>query len=106
MQLIVVTFSLYQSIGPSAFMVCGRLFSFFLLTLIVEGALLLCGAVPLQTWLGNQFGRLRVKTARKTDFRIRLMNEIVNGMKVIKMFTWEKPFAILFQIGSFVAFLS
>ena len=34
-----------------------------------------------------------MKTAQKTDFRIRLMNEIVNGMKVIKMFTWEKPFA-------------
>ena len=60
-----------------------------------EGAVLLCGSVPLQTWVGKQFGRLRVKTAGKTDRRIRLMNEIVNGMKVIKMYTWEKPFATL-----------
>ena len=52
-------------------------------------------AVPLQTWVGKQFGKLRVRTAGKTDRRIRLMNEIVNGMKVIKMYTWEKPFANL-----------
>ena len=52
-------------------------------------------AVPLQTWVGKQFGRLRVRTAGKTDRRIRLMNEIVNGLKVIKMYTWEEPFARL-----------
>ena len=51
--------------------------------------------MPLQTWVGKQFGKLRVRTAGKTDRRIRLMNEIVNGMKVIKMYTWEKPFANL-----------
>ena len=60
-----------------------------------QGAVLLIMAVPLQTWVGKQFGRLRVQTAGKTDRRIRLMNEIVNGMKVIKMYTWEKPFASL-----------
>ena len=54
-------------------------------------------AVPLQTWVGRQFGKLRAQTAGKTDRRIRLMNEIVNGMKVIKMYTWEKPFASLVQ---------
>ena len=46
-------------------------------------------------WVGKQFGKLRVRTAGKTDKRIRLMNEIVNGMKVIKMYTWEKSFASL-----------
>ena len=34
-------------------------------------------------WVGNQIGRLRVQTAENTDVRIRLMNEIVNGIKVI-----------------------
>ena len=50
-------------------------------------------AVPFQSWMGGQFAKLRVETATKTDRRIRLMNEIINGMKVIKMYTWEKPFA-------------
>ena len=61
----------------------------------LQGVVLLVMAVPLQTWVGKQFGKLRVRTAGKTDRRIRLMNEIVNGMKVIKMYTWEKPFANL-----------
>jgi len=79
LQLIIVTGLLCQKIGPSA----------------LVGAVLLIAAVPLQTWVGKQFGRLRVKTAGKTDKRIRLMNEIVNGVKVIKMYTWEKSFASL-----------
>ena len=60
-----------------------------------QAAVLLLSAVPLQSWMGRQFAKLRVETAIKTDRRIRLMNEIINGMKVIKMYTWEKPFARL-----------
>ena len=62
-----------------------------------KGVVLLVMAVPLQTWVGKQFGKLRVRTAGKTDRRIRLMNEIVNGIKVIKMYCWEKPFSLLVQ---------
>jgi ATP-binding cassette subfamily C (CFTR/MRP) protein 4 len=38
-----------------------------------------------------------VQTADKTDVRIRLMSEIVNGIKVIKMYTWEAAFSDLVQ---------
>jgi ATP-binding cassette subfamily C (CFTR/MRP) protein 4 len=48
-------------------------------------------------WVGNQIGNLRVQTADKTDVRIRLMSEIVNGIKVIKMYTWEAAFSDLVQ---------
>ena len=48
-------------------------------------------------WVGKQFGRLRLETASKTDKRIRLMNEILNGIKVIKMYCWEKSFAKLIE---------
>ncbi|KAL3176776.1 hypothetical protein MRX96_039618 [Rhipicephalus microplus] len=37
----------------------------------------------------------RAKTAALTDERIRLVNEFVAGMRVIKMYTWETPFALL-----------
>ena len=30
-----------------------------------------------------------------TDSRIRTMNEVVFGMRIIKMYAWEKPFASL-----------
>ena len=98
LQLLIVTTLLYQRIGPYAFVV-------FLSNLALsfslrqynppQAAVLLLSAVPLQSWMGRQFAKLRVETAIKTDRRIRLMNEIINGMKVIKMYTWEKPFARL-----------
>lgn len=43
--------------------------------------------------ISQQFSRLRAQTARKTDARIRLMNEIIDGIKVIKMYAWEHAFA-------------
>ena len=44
---------------------------------------------------GKIFSRLRHRAARRTDARVNLMSEIINGIKVIKMYTWEKPFARL-----------
>lgn len=37
----------------------------------------------------------RSKTAALTDSRIRTMNEVVSGIRIIKMYAWEKPFAAL-----------
>ena len=37
----------------------------------------------------------RRKVAVQTDERVRLMNEILSGMRVIKMYCWEKMFADL-----------
>lgn len=45
--------------------------------------------------LGKKLKQCRMKTAEMTDKRIRLINEIISGIKVIKMFTWETPFGKL-----------
>ncbi len=49
-------------------------------------------------WVAKVFSKLRLKTAARTDERIRTMNEIVTGIRVIKMYTWEKPFATLIDL--------
>lgn len=55
--------------------------------------------LPLHMYLGRLNSMLRLKTALRTDERVRLMHEIVNGIKVIKMYTWELPFAKLVQLA-------
>ena len=35
---------------------------------------------------------LRFKAASLTDKRIKVMNEVITGIRVIKMYAWEYPF--------------
>nr|XP_046237998.1 ATP-binding cassette sub-family C member 4-like isoform X2 [Scatophagus argus] len=51
--------------------------------------------MPVQTMFGRLFSKFRSKTASLTDSRIRTMNEVVSGIRIIKMYAWEKPFAAL-----------
>ncbi|KAK2888852.1 hypothetical protein Q8A67_014227 [Cirrhinus molitorella] len=70
---------LWQEIGPSC----------------LAGMAVLIFLMPLQTMFGKLFSKYRSKTAAFTDSRIRTMNEVVSGIRIIKMYAWEKPFAAL-----------
>ncbi|CAG9858341.1 unnamed protein product [Phyllotreta striolata] len=48
--------------------------------------------VPLQGFLGKYIGRFRSTISKKTDRRVKLMNEIISGIQVIKMYVWENSF--------------
>ncbi|XP_020629411.1 multidrug resistance-associated protein 4-like isoform X2 [Orbicella faveolata] len=50
-----------------------------------------------QSRLGRVFAVLRLKTARLTDERCKNMNEIISGMRIVKISTWELPFSKLIK---------
>ncbi|CAG2163514.1 unnamed protein product [Oppiella nova] len=51
--------------------------------------------IPFNSLVGRLFLKIRTKVAALSDNRIRLMNEIIKGMAVIKMYAWEKHFSKL-----------
>ncbi|XP_017121302.1 probable multidrug resistance-associated protein lethal(2)03659 [Drosophila elegans] len=81
LELLISSYFLYQQIGIAS--------------LYGIGILLLY--LPFQTYLSRLTSRLRLETALRTDQRVRMMNEIITGIQVIKMYTWEKPFGRLIE---------
>ncbi|XP_057680007.1 ATP-binding cassette sub-family C member 4-like [Corythoichthys intestinalis] len=79
LQAVVIITFLWYEIGPSC----------------LAGVAVLILMMPVQTWFGKLFGIFRSKTAVLTDTRIRIMNEVVSGIRIIKMYAWEKPFSSL-----------
>uniref|UniRef100_A0A668ANY5 Multidrug resistance-associated protein 4 n=1 Tax=Myripristis murdjan TaxID=586833 RepID=A0A668ANY5_9TELE len=72
-----------------------------LLLLYVIGPSCLAGMTVLvilmavQTMFGRLFSSLRAQTAALTDDRIRTMNEVISGIRIIKMYGWERPFSAM-----------
>lgn len=80
---VVVSYLVFLEIGWSAFV----------------GIAIVLFFVPLQGYLAQKAAQFRLKIARKTDDRVRLMNEIIQGIQVIKMYTWERPFGKMVELA-------
>ncbi|CAH2099924.1 unnamed protein product [Euphydryas editha] len=82
-QLAVVMYFLYEAGGYAPFV---GLFAVVLLIL------------PIQAGLTKFTAIIRRTVAQRTDKRIKLMSEIINGIQVIKMYAWEKSFQHMVKI--------
>jgi ATP-binding cassette subfamily C (CFTR/MRP) protein 4 len=48
--------------------------------------------IPIQLLLGHAYSKLRTASAKQTDSRVKIMNEVISGIRVIKMYGWEYAF--------------
>ncbi|KMZ04219.1 probable multidrug resistance-associated protein lethal(2)03659 [Drosophila simulans] len=85
LELIAVTYLMYLEIGISS----------------IFGVAIMLLFLPFQSYLGKQTSVLRLRTALRTDERVRMMNEIISGIQVIKMYAWEKPFGKVVEMTRF-----
>ncbi|XP_054479604.1 ATP-binding cassette sub-family C member 4-like [Anoplopoma fimbria] len=85
----------YLWVGPLQAMVIISFLWFEIGPSCLAGVVVIAIMMPVQTWFGKLFGIFRSKTAVLTDNRIRIMNEVVSGIRIIKMYAWEKPFSSL-----------
>ncbi|XP_026324005.1 probable multidrug resistance-associated protein lethal(2)03659 isoform X2 [Hyposmocoma kahamanoa] len=82
----------YLWIGPIEMMIVGAYLYREMQLAAVYGAAFMFAVIPFQIFLGVRTAHYRKATAIKSDERVRLMKEIIMGIEVIKMYTWEAPF--------------
>lgn len=48
--------------------------------------------IPINAVLANKLKNLQIRQMKNKDDRIKLMNEILGGIKVLKLYAWEPSF--------------
>ena len=98
---------LYKVLGLSIFagvvvMVCAHS---CVSTLLVSRLVLLQAAtIPLNWWVGMKMKHLQRQNIAATDLRIKTMNEVLAGMKIIKLYAWQFPYQNKVFFGLFICF--
>lgn len=69
-------FLLYGILGPAAF----------------AGVVVLVLMFPISGFIANQLKNLQFQQMKLKDERVKLTNEILNGIKVLKLYAWEPSF--------------
>jgi len=53
--------------------------------------------MPVAMWLGRRFGNFRQKIQAQGDRRLKLTNELIQGIRIVKFYAWEE--ALMRNIG-------
>ncbi|XP_072313056.1 ATP-binding cassette sub-family C member 3 isoform X2 [Eucyclogobius newberryi] len=76
LQIMLALYFLWQNLGPS----------------VLAGVAVMILLIPLNAFIAMKTRSYQVEQMRYKDERIKLMNEILNGIKVLKLYAWEKSF--------------
>uniref|UniRef100_A0A8C6WQX4 ABC-type glutathione-S-conjugate transporter n=1 Tax=Neogobius melanostomus TaxID=47308 RepID=A0A8C6WQX4_9GOBI len=75
-QIMLALYFLWQNLGPS----------------VLAGVAVMILLIPLNAFIAMKTRAFQVEQMQYKDERIKLMNEILNGIKVLKLYAWEKSF--------------
>mmetsp|Transcript_5471 Transcript_5471/g.6020 ORF Transcript_5471/g.6020 Transcript_5471/m.6020 type:complete len:1426 (+) Transcript_5471:82-4359(+) len=76
LQIIISLFLIYQQVGNATWVGVG-----FMVIL-----------APINVVIFSVVSKMRRKVLKYSDLRVKMVNEILNGIRVIKFYAWEKPF--------------
>ncbi|KAM6898542.1 ATP-binding cassette sub-family C member 3 [Lycodopsis pacificus] len=76
LQIILALYFLWQNLGPS----------------VLAGVAVMVMLIPLNAVIAMKTRAYQVEQMQHKDSRIKLMNEILNGIKVLKLYAWENSF--------------
>ncbi|XP_055006086.1 ATP-binding cassette sub-family C member 3 isoform X5 [Boleophthalmus pectinirostris] len=76
LQIMLALYFLWLKLGPS----------------VLAGVAVMILLIPLNAFIAMKTRAYQVEQMRYKDERIKLMNEILNGIKVLKLYAWEKSF--------------
>ncbi|XP_072237117.1 ATP-binding cassette sub-family C member 12 isoform X1 [Leuresthes tenuis] len=87
-----VLFASFTLSTPVLFIVCIVYACYILGYTALTGVCTYIIFVPVQFFLAKLINKFRWKAMQTTDNRVRTMNEILNSIKLIKMYAWEESF--------------
>ncbi|XP_074853753.1 ATP-binding cassette sub-family C member 2-like isoform X2 [Carettochelys insculpta] len=75
-QILMTIVFLWQELGPS----------------VLAGVAVLILVIPINAFVAAKVEQLRKKQLKNTDQRIKLLNEILHGIKILKLYAWEPSY--------------
>uniref|UniRef100_A0A0A9YH98 Multidrug resistance-associated protein 1 n=2 Tax=Lygus hesperus TaxID=30085 RepID=A0A0A9YH98_LYGHE len=76
LQISLALYFLWQILGPS----------------VLAGLAVMIIIIPVNGFIANKMKTLQIKQMKNKDERVKMMNEILSGIKVLKLYAWEPSF--------------
>ncbi|XP_019701146.1 multidrug resistance-associated protein 1 isoform X1 [Harpegnathos saltator] len=76
LQIVLALYFLWEILGPA----------------VLAGLAVMIILIPVNALIANKVKTLQIRQMKSKDERVKLMNEVLNGIKVLKLYAWEPSF--------------